>query len=485
MGIKQVKVFVSEVKVGMFISSLDRPWEHTPFPIQGFIVNGHKEITALRAHCDYVFIDISKGHGSITGTPGAGYQPGIGGSKNNISDIGDAGRKSQSSPWRNSVLPIKVNSHVYQKLVPLIQEVEHADQALLQLRGQYTLATKQISKGKGFDYGGLKDSVTDMVNSVVRCPDAFTWLLRLRLKDQHTHDHSMRSALWAVQFARHIGMDKKEMSALCMGALLKDIGKVKLPNSLLRKKERSDEETAEYQKFVSLGVEMLGEFKDVDNQVISVVKYHRENYDGTGYPEGLEGGKIPLLARIAAIATVYDASSNPRESHDPVAPSRAVNILYNLRDKQFPEDLVIKFIQSIGLYPTGTLVELTTGDIGVVVEQHSDLRLAPKIAVLNQGQFIEGKAAGGYILIDLKDEAASRKKLVKAGQNLAESIQVLGIVRDLEPSGYDVDFSFISTIFMKNTRKVLSSILSRGGEGEVGPGMTLMGRLKSYLRSAN
>ena len=104
---------------------------------------------------------------------------------------------------------------------------------------------------------------------------------------------------------------------------------------------------------------------------------------------------------------------------------------------------------------------------------------------MNQGQFIEGKAAGGYILIDLKDEAASRKKLVKAGQNLAESIQVLGIVRDLEPSGYDVDFSFISTIFMKNTRKVLSSILSRGGEGEVGPGMTLMGRLKSYLRSAN
>jgi len=146
---------------------------------------------------------------------------------------------------------------------------------------------------------------------------------------------------------------------------------------------------------------------------------------------------------------------------------------------------VIKFIQSIGLYPTGTLVELTTGDIGVVVEQHSDLRLAPKVAVLNQGQFMEVKAAGGYVLIDLKDEVAARKKLVKAGQDLAESIEVLGIVRDLEPSGYDVDFSFISTIFMKNTRKVLSSILSRGDGGEAGQGINLMGRLKSYLRSAN
>lgn len=146
--------------------------------------------------------------------------------------------KGDTSSWRNSVSPIEVNSHVYQTVVPLTKEVEYAGKALLHLRGQYTLATKQISKGKDFDYRSLKDSVADMVNSVVRCPDAFTWLLRLRMKDQHTHDHSMRSALWAVQFARHIGMKKEDMSILCMGTLLKDIGKIKLPNSLLRKKIR-------------------------------------------------------------------------------------------------------------------------------------------------------------------------------------------------------------------------------------------------------
>ena len=464
----------------MFVSSLDRPWNQTPFPIQGFIVHGQQEITALRAHCDYVFIDITKGRGGISGAPLTGYQPGIG---NNKKIGGDPlSLKGETRPWRHSVTPIEVNSHVYQTLVPLTKEVEYAGKALLHLRGQYTLATKQISKGKDFDYRSLKDSVADMVNSVVRCPDAFTWLLRLRMKDQHTHDHSMRSALWAVQFARHIGMKKEDMSVLCMGTLLKDIGKVKLPNTLLRKKDRTDEETLEYQGFIEHGVEMLKAFDNVDAPVISVVKYHCEHHNGTGFPEGLAGGKIPLLARIAGIATVYDACSNPRESLDPVAPSKAVNILYKMRDKQFPEDLVIKFIQSIGLYPTGTLVELTTGDLGVVVEQHADTRLMPKVAVLNQGQFKEEKASEGYILVDLKDDEAARKILVKAGQSEAGSIETLGIVRDLEPSSYDVDFSFISTIFMKNTRKILSSVLSYGGNGKSGSGLNLMGRLKSYLR---
>lgn len=471
MSIKQAKVFTNDIQVGMFVSCLDRPWSQTSFLIQGFLVRGQEEVNALRSQCNYVFIDVSKGRGAITGTLSPKPQSVL---KNKI----PIEQEQQAKPWRNSVSPIDVKSNVYQQVVPLRKEVAHAAKALLHLRGQYTLAAKQISKGKDFDYRSLKDSVADMVNSVVRCPDAFTWLLRLRLKDQYTHDHSMRSALWAVQFARHIGMNKEDMSVLCMGTLLKDIGKVKLANSLLRKKDRNDEEMVEYQKFVSYGVDMLKGFKRVDTSVISVVKYHCEHHDGTGFPEGLDGGKIPLLARIAGIATVYDACSNPRESADPVAPSRAVNILYKMRDKQYPEDLVIKFIQSIGLYPTGTLVELTTGDIGVIVEQYPSSRLSPKVAVLNLD-----KASDGYILLDLKDETASRKALMKAGQKKAESVETLAIARDLDPSGYDVDLSFISTIFMKNTRKVLGSILVDGVKESINKEANFIGRIKSYLRS--
>ncbi len=452
MSIKQVKINADDITIGMFVSCLDRPWNQTPFPIQGLLVQGPKEISALRAYCDYVYIDITKGRSPIAVT----VSPDISGKKK--SPI--SARNKAGVDGYHQVTPIEVRREVYRQVVPLVKEVELAEKALLHLRGQFTLAAKQIAKGRDFDYQGLKDCVADMVNSVVRCPDAFTWLLRLRLKDQQTHDHSLRSALWAVQFARYIGMPKDEMAILCLGTLLKDVGKVKLSNSLLRKKVRNAEEVAEYQQFVTYGVEML-RASNVEPRIISVVRYHCERHDGSGFPEGWSGGKIPLLARIAGIASTYDAISNPRESADPVAASRAVSLLYNMRDKKFQEDLVVQFIQSIGLYPTGTLVELTTGDVGIVIEQHHDSRLTPKVAVLDQEKAL---ASGEYILLDLKDEEASRKALLKGGRAKARSVEKLAIARDLEPSGYDVDLSSVTSVFMKNASKVLESSMS--GEEE-------------------
>jgi HD-GYP domain-containing protein (c-di-GMP phosphodiesterase class II) len=477
MSIKQVKINTDDITLGMFVSCLDRPWSQTPFPIQGLLVQGPKEISALRAYCDYVYIDITKGRSPITGTASSVNKPGTGGKNSPLFTGNQAGLSEY-----HEVTPIVVRREVYQQVVPLTREVEHAEKALLQLRGQFTLAAKQIAKGKDFDYQGLKDSVADMVNSVVRCPDAFTWLLRLRLKDQQTHDHSLRSALWAVQFARYIGMPKDEMSILCLGTLLKDIGKVKLSNSLLRQKIRNEDDMAEYQQFVPYGVDMLRSSSNVEPRVVSVVRYHCERHDGSGFPEGLSGGKIPLLARIAGIASTYDAISNPRESADPVAASRAVSLLYNMRDKKFQEDLVVQFIQSVGLYPTGTLVELTTGDVGIVVEQHHDSRLTPIVAVLDQEKAL---ISGEYTLLDLKDEEASRKTLIDSGRSKAKSVAKLAIARDLEPSGYDVDLSSVSSVFMKNSSNVLRDALANKVEKESShqkEGKGFFASLKAHFR---
>ncbi|MEH6468638.1 MAG: HD domain-containing phosphohydrolase [Porticoccus sp.] len=477
MSIKQVKINADDITLGMYVSCLDRPWSQTPFPIQGLLVQGPKEISALRAYCDYVYIDITKGRSPIAGTASQVPQQ-VSGGKSSPQFTGNQSALTE----HHEVTPIVVRREVYQQVVPLTKEVEHAEKALLQLRGQFTLAAKQIAKGKDFDYQGLKDSVADMVNSVVRCPDAFTWLLRLRLKDQQTHDHSMRSALWAVQFARYIGMPKDEMSILCLGTLLKDIGKVKLSNSLLRKKIRNEEDMTEYQQFVPYGVDMLRASNNVEPRVVSVVRYHCERHDGSGFPEGLSGGKIPLLARIAGIASTYDAISNPRESADPVAASRAVSLLYNMRDKKFQEDLVVQFIQSVGLYPTGTLVELTTGDVGLVVEQHHDSRLTPIVAVLDQEKAL---ISGEYTLLDMKDEEASRKALISSGRTKAKSVAKLAIARDLEPTGYDVDLSSVSSVFMKNNSKVLQDALTNEIEKEAShqkEGSSFFGSLKAHFR---
>ena len=479
MGIKQVQISVNDVAVGMFVSKLDRPWTQTPFPIQGLMVREQSEINSLRAYCDYVYIDVTKGRGPLSGT-----SP-ISSARHEQSEIPQPVKRSApvaripKRPKNARIKPLIVNHNVYQSTASLKSESRNAERVLLNLRGSFTLAAKQLAKGRDFSYRDLKQHVDDMVDSVIRCPDAFTWLLRLRLKDQHSHDHSLRSALWAVQFARYIGLPKGDISALCLGTLLKDIGKVKLGNALLRKKRRTPSEEKHYQQFVEYGVEMLREAGNVEPRVIAIVRHHCERFDGSGFPEAIAGDKIPLLARIAGIATTYDAVSNPRECPDPVAPSRAISLIYNMRGRQFQEDLVVEFIQSVGLYPTGTMVELTTGDIGVVMAQYPKSRLTPQVAVINT----QSEASNdSYTLVELKDEGAARKALKKAGSKLADSVNKLAIARDLEPSGYAVDYRKVSGLVMDCS---YSSAMAQLGGGSTAKalGQKLLGglRLRSQL----
>ncbi len=448
MAIKQVQVEVDSLVLGMYISRLDRPWSQTPFTLQGFYLRSPGEITQLQTYCHHVFIDIQKGRAPLDTV----VQPVSSGQPKKVrygsldkSAVRGGERAVKKSKEQTASAPIIVRKGFYQTRSPLRKEAVQAKKIVNRLKGTLTLVVKQMGRGRKVDYGRLKESVGDMVDSVLRCPDAFTWLVRLREQDEHSYDHSLRSALWAVQFARYVGMPKDEIAVLCMGTLLKDVGKAKLSNRLLRKEKRSDAEEREYQKHVSYGVELLRDSRQVEPRVISVVRYQSERNDGSGYPEGLAGGKIPLLARIAGIASTYDSICYPRESSDPLAPSRAVGVLYSMRDKEFSDDLVVSFIQSIGLYPTGTLVELTTGDIGVVTEQHPKSRLTPKVAVLGR----EGdELTDAVTVVDLKDDEKTRCTLGSQQVDSDGLIERVAIARDLEPGGYDVDLSKIAHLFI-------------------------------------
>ncbi len=457
MSIKQVKISAKDISLGMYVSGLDRPWTQTPFPVQGVLVRSPNEIKALQTYCQYVYIDTTKGR-----SPEGPVEP-IAKAKTVPAQVRKSERPQSAPPQavrrkdHFEVAPIIVRRDVYSETVPLSEESGRAEAALLNLRGTFTLAVKQIAKGKDFDYKALKTNVREMVDSVIRCPDAFTWLMRLRMKDQYSHDHSLRAALWAVQFARYIGMSKGEMNILCLGTLLKDVGKLKLPNELLRKSHRNEEDEQEYRRFIGYGVAMLRQSKKIEPRVISIVHYHCERHDGSGFPQGLAAGKIPLLARIAGIATIYDAISNPRETRNPVAPSRAVSLLYNMRGKGFQEDLTVQFIQSVGLYPTGTLVELTTGDIGVVMEQNPKSRLTPQIVVVPHDA---DNNPDQFILVDLKDEREARKTMLQGGCDKARSVERLAIARDLEPSGYDIDMKKVSGLVIQWSSEVVESALS-------------------------
>lgn len=433
MGVKQVKVDVNELLVGMFVSGLDRPWSQTPFPLQGFYVRDLEEIRELKAHCHHVYIDVVKGKGPIeTNLKSLDVRRGM--IKKPLS------RAGKNERAKLDVGPLKIRRNIYGAVDrPLSTEINQAKQLHSRVYYAVTEVASQIGNGESVPVAETKRYASDMVDSVLRNPDAFTWLTRVKETDEHTYAHAVRSAVWAIVFGRHIGLSLNDLNTLAMGVLLKDVGKIRLSKTLLSKTEMTADELKEYEQFIDHGVEILRKTPNVEPRMISVVKTHCERVNGSGFPQHLRGDKIPLLGKIAGIVTYYDGIINARGQKQPLAPSKAVAKLYEMRDVEFQEELVVEFIRAIGLYPTGTLVELSSGEVAVVVEQNFARRLKPKVIVVMDSM---RQHLAEPTLLDLAQLEERHKKMVESSRKVVD-FDVVEIARDLEPGKFDVDIAKI------------------------------------------
>lgn len=172
-----------------------------------------------------------------------------------------------------------------------------------------------------------------------------------------------------------------------------------------------------------MGAELVAKNKQVNFEVVAIIENHHERMDGSGYPRGMEGATIPVLARIAGLVDAYDAMITPR----PYAPARtsheAVQELIDGKGTLFQEALVEQFIQAIGLFPTGTLVELNTGEVGIVTRQNETRRLKPELIVVLDG---EKSQLAAPVILDLANQNA-----VPGGERW--------IVRELLPGSFGLD----------------------------------------------
>lgn len=455
LGIKQFKLDVNEVTIGMFISGLDRPWTQTPFPLQGFYVRDFEEIRELKAHCRHVYIDVIKGNAPLKThlkTLSSGPTSG-------------AVRKDPrllASAKVSDIAPIKVRENVYPvPTVSMQKEMERAKGLHREVFGALGKVLQHIEKDhNSVPLSETKRVASEMVDSVLRSPDAFTWLSRVREKDEHTYSHSVRSAVWGILFGRHIGLSKMDLDVLAMGILLKDIGKTRLPRHLIENPERTSTEQEAYEKFVDYGVEILRKMPDIKPRVTSVVKTHCERINGAGFPEGLRGERIPQLGRIAGIVTFYDEITNPRGQHQPLSPSKAVARLYELRDVEFQSDLVVEFIRAIGLYPTGTLVELNTGEVAVVVEQNFQRRLKPRIMIVTDAY---KRLLSTPVFLDMAEDDREKQARIDSGKAHPSEVERIEIVQDLEPGAHNVNVAAVRDQYLmgRSGNKILSFLKNR------------------------
>lgn len=420
MGVQQKKIAVHDLEVGMFVSDLDRPWHQTPFPIQGFHVRSQDDVRALASHCKWVMVDIAEVRGV------------------HESSDNSAPRFGRKAGWRGQgrdvlqLPPLTIREPVrYEEVSTLKKEVKASKRLLDDADIALHRLFDTVRVGGVVDLKLIAEVTSKMVSSVVRQPDALLLLSRTRQHDDYVYRHALNTAVWALVCGRHLGLNEGLLNHLGLGCLLSQVGKSALPKELLSREGQLDaNEYAQYREYVLKGVEMLSD-SGLSRAVLSVVQGHRERHNGSGFPEGVRGDRIPLLAKIAGIAEFFESLIGPREVAVPVTPDKAVALLYEMRNIEFQDDLVENFIQSIGIYPTGSLVELSDGQRGMVMSHSPERRLWPRIMLMTDSSCNPLKSAK---IIDLArhNEARTAAEAVTIRECLPHGTE------DLDPAGYDV-----------------------------------------------
>lgn len=233
------------------------------------------------------------------------------------------------------------------------------------------------------DLGKLREGIEEMVRSVARNPDALLWLTRLRASDEGSYQHALHASVMMMVFARSLGMGEETTRLLGMAGILHDVGKVRLPARLLQKNARLT--PLEYEIFkthVDYSLAILKDSPEVTPELLEIVSRHHERIDGSGYPQGLAGDAIGLNAEIAGLVDSYVAMTNKRNYLSVFSTHQALEDLIRLRGTKHRATLVDQFVQCIGIYPVGSLVELNSGEVGVVIGQNRVRRLKPRVLLL-------------------------------------------------------------------------------------------------------
>ncbi|MDX1480052.1 MAG: HD-GYP domain-containing protein [Woeseiaceae bacterium] len=418
---------VESLRVGMFVAHLDRPWLETPFLFQGFYIRNEGEIEDLRRYCQSVEIDIEQSDARLfdTASPVASTKEKKSGRPSaNGRDRSFWGWLLSLFGWKRKTLATQPGPGEYYKdTVSTTDELVVARTLRSGALDKLMNVMERIRSGREVSMPELEIVTGAMVDSVLRNSTAMSLLVRLEEKGEYTGMHSFESSVWALVFGRHLGLDRDSLNAVGLGGLLMDIGKARIPARLLNKTgELTDVEIAYLRTHVELGIEILKESANVDRRVLEMVATHHERFDGSGYPKGLKGNDIPVFGRIGGIVDSYSAMINDRPYAAAMSSFDAMREFKALADKHFQAEMVEQFIQAIGVFPVGTLVELNTGQVGVVLKENPSSRLQPEIAVI----------------LDANKEPVEKPPVIKL-EVKGDPSPTVWIANGVEPGAYDID----------------------------------------------
>jgi HD-GYP domain-containing protein (c-di-GMP phosphodiesterase class II) len=382
--LEQIRIDTADLAVGMFVCGLDRPWEGTQFPLQGIEVRSEDDVRALRELCRFVYID----------------------------------RRRELSMGRHRLLTLARGDRrdtafrratTYADKIGVQEEMPRAREALRATSELLDRIYDDIASGRELSVEYVEQVVRPLVASVLRSSDAFLFLEGMRKHDNYTYSHAIGCGALAAAFGRHLGLPEDTILSLATGGLLMDIGKTRLPEEILRRPgslRLKEIEVVRAHVAHSLDIVKSGGINDPD--VLDVVRTHHERFDGSGYPDHLSGNTIPMAGRMLAIIDAYDAMCSVRPYRAAVSRHKALQEIYRGRDTLYQAELVEQFQVCLGVYPTGSRVELNSGEVAVVMEQNQVRRLRPTVLLISTP---EKQPLENFRILDLLNQASDAERI--------------------------------------------------------------------------
>lgn len=358
------KINVNDARLGMYLQEICGSWMQHPFWKQSFKLIETKDLHTLQ-NCgvDEIWIDTSLGLDVDSGVTAFTQNE-------EISKIENELKKIVQTPLATTV-PVSLQN----ELIAAKKLHNKAKEAV-------TSIFTDVRMGNTLNVDETVSLVDELNQSITRNPAALISLSRLKNADDYTYLHSIAVCVLMIALGRQLGLKDDVLRQAGVAGLLHDIGKIFIPHEILNKPGKLTDDEFNIVKGRPLkGWETLNNCAGISELALDVCRHHHERVDGMGYPDKLSGETLTLFARMGAICDVYDAITSNRCYKKGWEPAESIRKMAEWKNGHFDEDIFHAFVKTVGIYPTGTLLKLKSGRLGVVTDQSKKSLVMPIVKV--------------------------------------------------------------------------------------------------------